>query len=454
MPSIAIIGGGISGLSSAWYLAKLLPDCQITLYESESRLGGKIKSEKQEGFLFEHGPNGFMNSRQDIMNLCNDLGLEARIIKSNDASAERFILKDKILRRLPKKPQQIFTSSFLPLKAKFRLLLEPFIKKMDKEDETLYQFAQRRLGQYMADYIIDPFTSGVFGADCRKISVRSAFPALRDMEQQHGSLFKALKAKMKNSGQKKQGKLSSFKNGMEELTLALREKLADRVQFITSSSVSKISSQENGTTLSFIKDNQLTEACYDIIITACPAEPTANILAEELGPVSDKIKQIPYSAMAVVPQGFKQQKPANINAFGYLIPSLEPSKVLGVLFSSCIFNGRSNPNSFSLRAMLGGGKDPDITKKTDEEILELILAENKQTLGIDKIANFHKIIRWQKAIPRYDLGHWKIILELEDALKNKAIFITGNAFYGVSMSDCITASMKVAQKVKDFLEKK
>ena len=454
MSSVAIIGGGVSGLTSALFISKALPDCTITLFEEDRRLGGKIRSEKHKGFLFEHGPNGFMDSRQEMLDLCYELDLNEQMIKSNDASAERFILKDGKLKRLPKKPPQIITGSFLPLKAKLRLMCEPLIPKIKKEDETLYEFACRRLGKYIANYVLDPFTSGVFGSDCRKISVRSAFKVLRDMELEHGSLFKAVRHKMKNSPKKKQGKLSSFKGGMEVLINGLRKKLENKVTFKTGTAVEKAELAGEGVKISYIKDGQSHSESFDAVVTACPAAPTAGILKTVLGDLTKDVQNIPYTSISVVPQGFNSPKPENINAFGYLIPSSEPSKVLGTLFDSCVFSDRAPENSFSLRAMVGGGKDPDITKKGDEELLELILAENRQTLGIQKKADCHKVIRWQKAIPRYELGHWKIIEKLEKVTAGKAVFVTGNAFYGVSMNDCVTASVKIADRVKEFLEKK
>ena len=127
MPAVAIIGGGISGLTSAFYISKALPGCTVTLFEEENRLGGKIKSEKHHGFLFEHGPNGFMDSRQEMLDLCNELGLNEQMIKSNDASAERLILKEGKLKRLPKKPPQIFTSNFLP--SSFESYSAKFLRK-------------------------------------------------------------------------------------------------------------------------------------------------------------------------------------------------------------------------------------------------------------------------------------------------------------------------------------
>ena len=270
------------------------------------------------------------------------------------------------------------------------------------------------------------------------------------MEDEHGSLFKAVKAKMKNSPKKKQGKLSSFTGGMEDLINALRENLTDKITIISGAPVTKITLTGDKTKV--LIGNE--EKVFDITVTACPAEPTANMLQDELGDLYEKVRDIPYSSINVVPQAFKSPKPENINAFGYLIPSSEPTKTLGVLFDSCVFPGRAPENTYSLRAMVGGGKDPDITKKSDEEILRLILKENQQTLGIDKQADFHKIIRWQKAIPRYELGHWKIIQDLEAKTEKKALFVTGNAFYGISMNDCVTASANTAEKVKDFLENK
>ncbi|MCM8535925.1 MAG: protoporphyrinogen oxidase [Lentisphaeraceae bacterium] len=454
MPSIAIIGGGVSGLTSALFIHKALPNCAITLFESDDRLGGKIRSEVKDGFLFEHGPNGFMDSRQEMLDLCDDLDLNDKMIKSNDASAERFIRKNGKLKRLPKKPPQIFTSNFLPFSAKLRLMMEPFVKKSAEEDETIYSFAKRRLGTYMAENVLDPFTSGVFGSDCRKLSLRSAFPALRELEQEHGSLFKGIRAKLKNAPKNKQGKLSSFTGGMEDLIKGLRKKLETSVKFLENSPVSLVTSSDKGATVEFKKGAEAQTLDFDAVITACPAEPTALMLSKVLGELKDDVKNIPYSSISVVPQGFKSAKPDNINAFGYLIPSSEPSKVLGVLFDSCVFDGRAPDNNFSLRTMVGGGKDPDITKNSDEELLGLILAENRETLGIDNQADIHKIIRWQKAIPRYEMGHWKIIEKIEEKTANSAVFITGNAFYGVSMNDCVTASIKTADRVKNFLENK
>jgi protoporphyrinogen/coproporphyrinogen III oxidase len=449
MPEIAIVGGGLSGLSAAWFIHQAMPDLKITLFESEDRLGGKIRSGREQGFLYETGPNGFMNSRKEILQLCMDLGLEDRLVSSNEDAAERYVMRKGKLKRLPKKPPQIFTGGFLSIPGKLRLLCEPFIKKSLLEDESLYEFAKRRLGKEVAEFLIDPFTSGVFGADCRKLSVRSAMPLLREMEQEHGSLFKAIKAKMKANKGQKPGKLTSLKEGMEELSKALQNKLADAINFQQNSHVTSVS---EGKTISFIFQQEEKRLTFNAVILACPASATSKIIAKDLPELSQKIRSIPYSAITVAPQGYSGQAPDTLKAFGYLVPSAEPAQIMGTLFSSSIFPGRAPENCFSLRTMLGGGKDPDIMKKSDEEILELIKTENRQTLGIDKKADFVKLISWPEAIPRYEAGHWKIVEELEKATAQSALFVTGNAFYGVSMNDCIVASMNLSKRLKSFLE--
>lgn len=450
MKKTAIVGGGISGLAAAWFLLKKNPALKITLFESENRLGGKIQTSRENGFLFEHGPNGFMDSRQEMVDFCNDLGFKEEIVKSNDDAANRFILKNGRLCALPKKPPQIFTSGFLPLSAKLRLMTEPFRRKSKLEDESLYDFCNRRFGKYVAEYLVDPFTSGVFGADCRQLSIRSAFKPLWEMEQQYGSIFKAMKKKMKAAKGKKQGKLSSFKDGMEELIKGLERQLQDKITIRLNSPVKNLSKNDSAYTL---ETNDIRED-FDIVILACPAAPCGRLLSSLNEALGEEVSSIPYSAISVVPQGFNKPKPAVANAFGYLVPSAEKSKILGNLFDASVFPNRAPQNSFSIRTMLGGGKDPEIINFTDEEVYSLILEENRQTLGIDFDADIKKIIRWQQAIPVYGPGHWKLVEKIEKFTEKTGLFVSGNAFYGVSMNDCVTSAVKTAEKIEDYLKEK
>ena len=454
MKNIAIVGGGISGLAAAWFVNKKFPDYKITLFESGNRLGGKIQSSRDQGFLYEHGPNGFMDSRQEMVDFCNDLDLQNEMVSSNDDAANRFVIKHGKLAALPKKPPQILTSSFLPLSAKLRLMTEPFRAKSKNEDESLYEFCYRRFGKHVAEYLVDPFTSGVFGADCRKISTKSAFKPLWDMEHEEGSIFKGMNKKMKANKGKKQGKLSSFKNGMEVLVKGLEKKLSPKINVKLNAKVNELSENEGTYKLNVEIDNEKTSLDFDLVILACPAGPCGKILASINNELASQISKINYSAITVVPQGFNKPRPAVANAFGYLAPSAEKNRILGNLFDASIFPFRAPENAFSIRTMLGGGKDPEIINFSDDEVYKLILEENRQTLGIDYDADFKKIIRWKEAIPVYEMGHWRLIEKIEQFTKKKGIFVTGNAFYGVSMNDCVTSALKTADKINDYLKVK
>ena len=452
MKSIAIVGGGISGLAAAWFVNKKFPDFKISIFESDNRLGGKIQSTKESGFLYEHGPNGFMDSRQEMVDFCNDLDLQDEMVGSNDDAANRFVIKNGKLTALPKKPPQIFTSGFLPLSAKLRLATEPFRGVSKKEDESLYDFCLRRFGKHVAEYLVDPFTSGVFGADCRKISTKSAFKPLWDMEHEEGSIFKGMKKKMKERKGKKQGKLRSFKDGMEVLVKKLSAKLQGKVEVNLNSSVKEITEKGKAYTLTAEIGSETKTIDFDMIIFACPAGPCGKILSTINTDLGTEISQIPYSAITVVPQGYNKPRPAVANAFGYLVPSAEKNKILGNLFDASVFPFRAPENAFSIRTMLGGGKDPEIINFSDDEVYKLILEENRQSLGIDYDADFKTIIRWKEAIPVYEMGHWQLIEKIEQFTENKGIFVTGNAFYGVSMNDCVTSAIKTADKINDYLK--
>ena len=454
MKKIAIVGGGISGLAAAWFIAQDFPDFKLSLFESEDRLGGKIKSTKEQGFLFEHGPNGFMDSRQEMVDFCYSLDLKNEMVSSDDNAANRFVVKNGKLAALPKKPPQIFTSGFLPLSAKLRLMTEPFRGQSTQEDESLYDFCKRRLGKYVAEYLVDPFTSGVFGADCRKISTRSAFAPLWKMESECGSIFNGMRQKMKETKGKKQGKLRSFKNGMQTLIDALKNKLSSKVEIILNAKTLALKESGEGYSLSVDIQGEVKEESFDLVILACPAKPCGQILSTMDSGLASEIGNIPYSAITVVPQGYNKPRPEVANAFGYLVPSAEKNKIMGNLFDASVFPFRAPENAFSIRTMLGGGKDPEIINFSDDEVYKLILDENRQTLGIDYEADFKTIIRWKEAIPIYEMGHWKLMEKIELFTENKGIFITGNAFYGVSMNDCVTSAKKTSEKINDYLKVK
>jgi len=233
---------------------------------------------------------------------------------------------------------------------------------------------------------------------------------------------------------------------MEELINKLNDKLSDKIQIKLNSRISELRKKDN--TFTVISNDE--EIDFDLVILACPAGPCGKLISGINKELGNEISKMKYSAITVVPQGFNKPRPEVANAFGYLVPSAEKNKILGNLFDASVFPNRAPENAFSIRTMLGGGKDPEIINFTDEEVYNLILEENRQTLGIDYGADIKNIIRWKEAIPVYGMRHWKLIEKIEEFTKNSGLFVTGNAFYGVSMNDCVTSAIKLADKIEDF----
>jgi len=192
---VVIVGGGISGLSSLHYVRRTKPDLSVQLFEAESRLGGTIGTDNIDGYSFDWGPNGFLDREPLTLKLCEELGLNDDLERANENVANRFILRKGKLRQVPMKPPAFLTSDILSLKGRLRVMGEPFARSAPDGDESIYDFVQRRIGREAADYLVQPMVSGVFGGVADQLSLKSCFPSMREMEQEHGSLFKSTSAK-------------------------------------------------------------------------------------------------------------------------------------------------------------------------------------------------------------------------------------------------------------------
>jgi len=236
MKKIAIIGAGISGLSAAYYIKKLCPGAFVAVLEKEDFAGGKMRTCRENGFLMEEGPNGFLDNKPHTLDLVAELGFSNRLFKSSDASRRRFIFLKNRLNRLPENPLRFLASRLMSVKGKARLLVEFFIKKgIPEHDESLHDFAVRRLGMEAAERLIDPMVSGIFAGDPKNMSLRAAFPRIYELERDYGGLFKGLIAVMKEKKREKKrgtpagpgGTLTSFTNGCRSSSSASTAKTTD-----------------------------------------------------------------------------------------------------------------------------------------------------------------------------------------------------------------------------------
>lgn len=448
---VAVIGGGISGLACAWRLRQA--GVEVVVIEAADRVGGKIKTERADGFHVEWGPNGFLSNRESMVRLAESVDLGEKLVSSLDASEKRYVMRKGRLEAVPGGPGELLSSSVLSLKGAARLMAEPFIpKRAGHNDESVYDFARRRLGPEAAE-LMDAIVTGIYAGDPRRLSIKAAFPKIAGMEADHGSLVRGAlamgvkKIRSRDRGQKKGGgrpKLTGFAEGMESLTGAIAHRLEDAIQ--TGRPVTRLT--KVGRWRIEAGGGEPIEA--DAVVLATPTGPMARILAEAAPAAVDPLEAIPYAPAVVVGLGFPKAKmPKALDAFGYLVPSSEGRKILGALFTSSIFPDRAPDGHVMIRSILGGARNPELLQLDDDALLHLVRAELSLALGgpmPDPV--FTRVVRWEAAIPQYVLGHQLRVSEAKAAVKPlKGIYLAGNGLFGVSISDCASRAEAVTEQI-------
>lgn len=455
MKKISIVGGGISGLTVAYTLLANKEDLEITIFESENRAGGKIWSDKTDGFLCEKGPNGFLDNKPRTLELCKSLGIDP--VRSNENSKKRFIFLNNSLNALPETPLSFIKSKTLSLGGKLRLLYE-LIAPKGPEDETVAEFIKRRLGSEALEKLIDPMCSGVYAGDPYKMSMKNCFPRIKELEQEYGSLIKAMikitkqrKAEVAQQENKENAKVSvapggtltSFYNGAQTITDALVDRLGGRLK--VGVSVKRIS-ENKGTYQVETSDGSCNA---DIVIIATPAYAASDMLQDLDKKLSNTLTHIPYPHVAVVCFGYKKEHVTHpLNGFGFLVPHIENRKILGTLWDSSIFPNRASEGHVLLRTMIGGAKAGEIASLDNDEIVRTVFDELKPILGLKSDPEMVRIYRWDKAIPQYILGHSKILETIDEKLKKyPGLYLAGNAYRGIGINDCVENGYNLAHEI-------
>lgn len=447
---ITIAGGGISGLSLAYYLLRVKPSLDLTVLEAEERPGGKIWTDRAEGFLCESGVNGFLDNKPRTMELIAALSLAP--LKSSDSARKRFIYSEGALRLLPESPPAFFKSNLLSLQGRLRIIYELFAPAGTEEDESLAGFARRRLGTEAYEKLIDPMASGIYAGDPEALSLKSCFPRIHEMEKQYGSLIKALlrlKARAKKEGRGSPGAgpggvLTSFYDGMGSLIEALRASLGARVRIN-----SRLLSLDRKAQHYILHLSDGTRVETDMVIMAVPAYAGAEILKNFDRDLSKELAGIQYPSVAVVCAGYKKDKTGlNLDGFGFLVPFREGRKILGTLWDSSIFPNRAPEGYALLRTMVGGARASALAMQSKGRLRDIVTGELRGIMGLKELPDFIRIYSHEKAIPQYNTGHQKKLINIEDLLlKYKGLYITGNAYRGISVNDCIENSYMLANSI-------
>lgn len=452
MDRVIIVGGGISGLSLGYLLQRQKPSLDVIILESEERLGGKIWSDKVDGFLCESGVNGFLDNKPRTLELASDLLLKP--LRSNDSSKKRFIFSSGKLHSLPTSPPAFFQSNLLSLKGRIRIIYEIFAPKGIKEDESLAEFGRRRLGKEAFEKLIDPMASGIYAGDPEALSLKSCFPRINQLETEYGSLIRALiklKKKAKEEGKATPGPgpggvLTSFFDGMGSLIDALKNALGTRVRPV--SSVVSLDRRGNRYTV-HLEDG--TDLESDTVVLATPAHSTSMIVNDFDSNLSRVMTRIPYPPVSVVCTGFKRERIGrDLDGFGFLVPFREGRSILGTLWDSSIFPNRAPEGHVLLRTMLGGARLPDMATQSEGRLVDIVTGELDSIMGIKVQPDFARVYIHEKAIPQYNVGHQGILKLIDEIMvKYEGLYLAGNAYRGISVNDCIENSYRLAGEMTE-----
>lgn len=456
-PRVVVVGGGVAGLATAYLIRTLCrehgADPQLTVLEANEIVGGATRTEQQDGFLCEWGPNGFLDNEPATLDLVKLLGLESRLVKASEHAAKRYIYHHGAMHEVPMNPGSFLKSDILPTSAKLRMALELAIPaKRNGADETVYEFAQRRLGDTFAHYMIDPMVSGIFAGNAKELSLRAVFPKMVEMETEHGGLFRAMIAKKREA--KRDGKmtggpggaaatLTTFLNGMGELTSTLADQLSTCVVTKTKA----VSFQVRGDYFELICEDRKVAA--DAVILACPSYVAADILKELSHNTAECLRAITYAPVDVVAHGHDVNDVGHpLDGFGVLIPRGENYRALGSLWCDAIFPNQAPEGTHLLRTMIGGAHDPQAAELADAEIERIATDEHRRLFNVKQAPIFKKLIRHPKGIAQYTRGHLERVAELELLERQlPGLCFTGAAYRGVSVNGCVKDAYRVANNL-------
>lgn len=441
---IVILGAGISGLTSAYWLFKKGFD--IKILEAASKSGGSMQTEIIDNFLIDYGPNSGLETTPLIRQIVEEVGLVDEFVYANESSKNRYILKNNELHALPMNPLLFIKTKLFSTKAKLRLLAEPFVgKSVDGYYQSVAEFVRRRLGSEFLDYAIDPFVSGVFAGDPEKLSVKSAFPKLYRLEEVYGGLIKGMikgaKERKQRAEQSKQSaKMFSFINGMQSFPQAIAKKLEQNILY--ECIVKKVKKVDDKWEITYEKSGQLNKIYSDIVFSTVPAYVASKIFDELDSELSDHLNEIYYPPVMVLYLGFKKESVQTpLDGFGFLIPSKEQKHFLGAIWSSAIFPNRCDKDNAAFTLFIGGARSPHLFDIEKEKLIDIVLKEFKEIMKIKSDPLILKDKFWEKAIPQYNLGYIEHELYFEKfESNNPGIFLSGNYRGGISVGDCVKNS--------------
>ncbi|WP_442599055.1 protoporphyrinogen oxidase [Neobacillus sp. D3-1R] len=462
--TVVIIGGGITGLATAYYLRKEVKEqnlpIDVKLIEASNKLGGVIQTYKKDGFIIEKGPDSILARKKSALKLIEDLGLKDKVV-SNTAGKSYILVKGKLhtmpegsFMGIPTKVKPFaFSGLFSPM-GKLRAAGDFILPKGKVQgDQSLGAFFRRRLGDEVVENLIEPLLSGIYAGDIDQLSLMSLFPNFYHIEQKHRSLVIGLNRTMPSAPKKtnkqpsKKGMFISLTTGLEDIIIELEKRLGESVT--KGVAVERINQKENGYSLK-LSNEQIVEA--DSVVLATNHLQAQRILSDYS--FMDHFKNMPATSVANVAMAFpKSAIKQDIEGSGFVVSRNSDFRITACTWTHKKWPGTTPEDMALLRCYLGKPGDQEVVELTDEEIIDIALKDLNKTMNITGKPLFHVVTRWKKTMPQYTVGHKERIQAVKDGLSKElpGVFLAGSAFEGVGIPDCIDQGEAAVQKVLAFL---
>jgi protoporphyrinogen/coproporphyrinogen III oxidase len=446
---VAIVGGGITGLAAAQRLAER--GVPFLLLEAEDRLGGKIRTERVEGFVLEGGPDCFLSTKPAGLALCRALGIEGRLQGTDPAFARAFVKRGGRLHELPEGMSGLVPSRVRPLLAtpllsplgRLRAALEPLVPaRRNGGDETLASFASRRLGKETYEWLVEPLLSGIYAGDGRELSLEATFPQLAAMERERGSLLRAM------VGQRRAGRGSVHspfvtpRGGLGEIVEALVSRLP-RESLRLGVAVEGVGREGEEFLLRLSGGESVAT---ETVLLTVPAFACARILPLLDADLARVLSEIPFVSTATVSLAFPASSvPRRLDGYGYLSPRVEGGPIVACTWTSNKFPGRVPAGHVLVRLFVGRAGMDEVVGRPDEALLALARTELEGLFGIAASPSFARVFRWPRGMPQYTLGHRARLEQIERLLgRHPGLHLAGCSYRGVGIPDCIASGWAAA----------
>lgn len=467
---VAVIGAGITGLTAAFYLKR--NGVPVTVYEAAGRVGGVIQSVRREGYLAEFGPNTLLETSPKIGQLVRDAGLQSRRLDPNPKAEARYVVRYKRPIAMPGSPLGLLGTDLFSLKAKFAVLREPFVPpRRDGVEESIAQFVVRRFNQEFLDHAIDALVAGIYAGDPSRLSVTHAFPKLKALEDNYGSMIKgqifgARERKKRGEVAKDRAAKFSFDEGLQVLPDTLAAHLGDSL--LLNTPVTKLKQTAGGWQVSHLggmTEHSSVIFCgtasrlAELQIEGAPISKSAGALTPPLSNWNlalQTFSEIRYPPVASVVLGFRREDVTHpCEGFGMLIPKIEGFKILGTIFSSSLFPNRAPSGHLTLTSYVGGERYPDLALLPPEQLYDLVCDDLRVLLGVKGKPTFQHSVYYPKAIPQYNVGYGRY-RDLMNQIEQTApgLFLAGHYRDGVSLSDSIVSGCNVVERVAAWIAEK